>query len=108
VSRPTTPLARRLWSRVQIRGSGECWLWTGGQNSVGYGVIRRGRKDEGIALVHRAAWESVRGPIPPGMTIDHACRIRLCCNPNHLEVVTLSENSRDGANHRWRNQKGTP
>jgi hypothetical protein len=43
-------------------------------------------------MAHRVAWELMRGPIPRGMTIDHLCRMPLCVNPSHLEVVTLKEN----------------
>lgn len=43
-------------------------------------------------LVHRKVYELLVGPIPDGMTIDHLCRNRKCCNPDHLEVVTMREN----------------
>jgi hypothetical protein len=33
--------------------------------------------------VHRFVWESVNGPVPDGMDVDHICRNRLCCNINH-------------------------
>lgn len=45
-------------------------------------------------LVHRREWEAVNGPIPDGMTIDHLCRVKLCINVGHMEVVTRSENSK--------------
>ena len=47
---------------------------------------------------HRVMWERRRGPIPPGMYLDHTCRTRPCINPDHLRVVTpyvnTIENSR--------------
>ncbi len=32
--------------------------------------------------------------IQPGMQLDHLCRNRQCVNPEHLEEVTASENTR--------------
>jgi len=43
-------------------------------------------------MAHRAVYESERGPIPEGMTLDHLCRNRGCVNPDHLEPVTNREN----------------
>ena len=48
--------------------------------------------------VHRLAFEAWAGLIPDGMVIDHLCRERACCNPEHLEVVTNWENTLRGDN----------
>lgn len=45
---------------------------------------------------HRHAYESLVGPIPGELTIDHLCRVRCCVNPDHLEPVTRGENVRRG------------
>lgn len=51
---------------------------------------------------HRLAWERAHGPIRDGLTVDHReCSNRLCCNPAHLELVTLAENGRRGDITRW-------
>lgn len=34
------------------------------------------------------------GPIAKNLTLDHICKNRSCVNPNHLEPVSQSENSR--------------
>lgn len=71
-----------------------CWLWTGAL-AMGYGVTVLGFKAEGTqrkAQVHRLMYEWFVGPIPPGLHIDHLCRVRRCCNPSHLEPVTQREN----------------
>ncbi len=41
---------------------------------------------------HRLVYTFLIGPIPDGMTLDHLCRNRACCNPKHLECVTQQEN----------------
>lgn len=52
-------------------------------------VVVNGRR----VLAHRAAYEAAYGPIPPGVTVEHLCRVRLCVAPMHLELATPSENS---------------
>lgn len=66
-----------------------CWLWRGGKTIAGYGHYN-GRDRQYMA--HRYSYEAVRGMIPPGMHIDHLCRVPACVNPEHLEVVTPYEN----------------
>lgn len=81
----------RLLKRVAVDGNG-CWVWRGWRDLDGYGRISRGRKSEGSVSTHRFAYELLKGPIPQGMQIDHLCRNRGCCNPDHLEVVTCRVN----------------
>jgi hypothetical protein len=80
----------RIMARIQRTAAG-CWEWTGAK-SAGYGVIGRGRRSDGTMQTHRAIWEWLCGPVPSDMQLDHLCRNRACCNPNHLEVVTQREN----------------
>jgi hypothetical protein len=53
--------------------------------------MSRGNSRE-IVYVHRLAYEVFVGPIPDGLQIDHLCRQRACCNPDHLEAVTCRVN----------------
>lgn len=80
-------LAERLWTRVTFDPAG-CWEWQGGCTDRGYGTIYAER----TRYVHRVAYEIFVGPLVPGLTIDHLCRNRSCCNPAHLEQVTQREN----------------
>jgi hypothetical protein len=79
-----------------------CWIWmrssTLHDGAPNYGEIRvRGRN----RAAHRVSYETMVGKIPPGLDIDHKCRVRLCVNPDHLEPVTRSENLKRGAVSRW-------
>jgi HNH endonuclease len=68
-----------------------CWLWNGYVMNAGYGAFST-RK--GTELVHRWSYEYHIQPIPSKMTIDHLCRNKICVNPDHMEVVTRTENIR--------------
>lgn len=91
---PPRPLLERIIARIDVA---DCWVWTGALTKAGYGAIGRGRRDEGIAYTHRAMYELLVGPIKPGLDLDHLCRNRACCNPDHLEPVSRAENVRRGA-----------
>lgn len=83
MTRPLAP-AVRFWAKV--RKSDACWLWTGGVDSGGYGQFRVDSSRKIVA--HRFAYESLIGAIPPGLQLDHLCRVKTCVNPEHLEPVT--------------------
>jgi HNH endonuclease len=89
-----TRLPERFWIKVFPCPFTGCWLWGAGENKNGYGRWQpvRGRQE----FVHRAVVRIFRGPIPRGMHVDHLCRVRSCCNPDHLEVVTARENCHRG------------
>jgi hypothetical protein len=81
----------RFWAKVDK--SGDCWLWTAGQTSNGYGTFW---VDGRNVRPHRWLYELQVGPIPDGWQIDHLCRTPLCVNPAHLEPVTALVNTLRG------------
>lgn len=80
-----------------------CHLWVGAKRE-GYGAVD---VETRLSLVHRVRYEKEVAPIPAGLVIDHKCRNRACCNPAHLEVVTIRENILRGDGLAARNARKT-
>lgn len=74
-----------------------CWVWMGGDNGKPDAHGRTKYRGT-MVYVHRLAYTLAKGPIPSKRVVDHLCRVRLCCNPDHLEAVTQFENISRGEN----------
>lgn len=100
----------RFWSHVTKTDT--CWIWTGGL-SHGYGSFHRQEGDKRQQVIaHIYAYESLVGPVPEGLGLDHlchtraktecvggdACPHRACVRPDHLEPVTQKINTNRGIN----------
>lgn len=88
----------RLFSKIEIKEDLEfngsyCWVWTRYSNQGGYGRVSLNNERH---VAHRAFYQLMVGPIPKGLELDHLCRVRNCCNPEHLEPVTPRENCMRG------------
>lgn len=76
-----------------------CWIWIGSGSGKfydkdsgegGYGQLRIHGKSW---MAHRWAYEQKHGVLlDVEDTLDHLCRNTRCCNPDHLEKVSRSEN----------------
>ena len=80
-----------------------CFPWPG-LPSFGYGRIEIDGRN---VQAHKAVYERAVGPVPEGMVLDHLCRNRICVNPDHLEVVTLGENTLRGTSFSAVNSRKT-
>jgi len=90
-------LEERFWAKVDVRGPGECWPWTGAKTTAGYGslLVSLGPKRNGYA--HRVSWELHYGPIPDGQHVCHVCDHPACVNPSHLFLGDAAANMQDKA-----------
>ena len=102
----------RLTSRIEVTDTG-CWRYTGPVHYPGYGRLgwSTGGRGRTSRSVHRIMYEYQNGPIKDGLVLDHLCHDpkvckpereedclhRRCCNPDHLEAVTMRENILRGA-----------
>ncbi len=93
---------KKFWQFVNKNGSirkqsehlGKCWVWKGTVNVDGYGYASK--KKQGMqGPAHRCSYTLVKGKIPKGMMILHACDYRRCVNPSHLTAGTNQQNQQD-------------
>lgn len=89
------PLEQRFWRRVEKTDT--CWIWTGGRGAREYGIFNY----PGGQKAHRYSYELHNGEIPDGLTVDHVCFNPPCVNPEHLQLLTLEENSRRQQSKEW-------
>ena len=86
------PIEERLVEKLDK--SGDCWIYTGGKTSTGYGSISKYRERK-MLPTHRVAYELWVGTIPKGLFVCHKCDVPACCNPEHLWLGTSTDNMRD-------------
>jgi hypothetical protein len=77
----------RLLPQCEVDPETECWIFVGGWNRSGQGVVRIGGKQHAASRV--AAWVYLGGfdLDDPSVRVKHTCQSPACINPDHLLVV---------------------
>lgn len=83
----------RFLSKIEVNPENGCHDWIGPVSVYGYGSHWvKGEEGWKKYYVHRLAYVLAHGELREDMTLDHLCRNRACCNPEHLEPVSLKKN----------------
>ena len=92
-------LTRTIRTKIEVDDESGCWIWTGAKDRNGYAEAKvRGK----VRVIHRYVYDTLVGGLDPDLTIDHLCTgNRNCVNPEHMEQVSRSENSRRANHRRW-------
>ena len=76
---------QKFWEKVdKISDTSGCWLWTGGKNSSGYGVVRWNRI---MSVTHIVAYLLTGNTVSEELDLrhsEHCLGKKHCCNPEHL------------------------
>lgn len=81
------------WDDKVIEVPGGCHFWVGAITTTGYGRVW---VDGKAVAAHREAWKRTHGSLPAeGLVIRHRCDETSCVRPDHLEVGTPADNTRD-------------
>lgn len=89
-SKPDLPSLIRLFDKVEQNDCG-CWLWKAHCDKHGYGQVRYNGRTQ---WSHRVFYSIFKRSIPEGYEVDHKCKERSCCNPDHLRAVPMPTNRR--------------
>ena len=82
-------LFSNFYSKIKFNEETWCWDWVSSLNSGGYGQFSFQNK---TYKSHRMSYMLFKGYISEDKEIDHLCHNRKCCNPEHLRLVSRSEN----------------
>lgn len=93
---PKNEAIARFWSRVDVQDDDDCWNWTWGKYTDGYGQFYGAAAFGREAHTHRQSFFLDRGRWPhKGLCVLHRCHNPTCVNPKHLYEGTIKQNVAD-------------
>ena len=91
MGRPSVPLEKRFWDKVDRGDEDECWEWQAA-TVQGYGLI--GVDGTETERAHRVSYR-LEVEEPGDDLVLHHCDNRACVNPNHLYLGDQEDNMED-------------
>lgn len=87
--------------------SNGCYICTSHKPGTQRGQYRtiRVKRNGKFTSIHRWIYSEMYGPVPDHLVVRHKCDNGLCVRPDHLELGTKADNSRDMV-ERGRNTNG--
>lgn len=83
-----TALPEKFWDKVEKTNS--CWFWKG-KIDDGYGRFYISGNFYGV---HQLSLRVLKNEhLQSDFVVDHMCGKRSCCNPEHLQQITRSQNT---------------
>lgn len=83
----------RILKNIQINPDTQCWEWIRSLDNKGYGYLEISKHNKTKKIFsHRYSYQAFVAIITSDMSIDHKCRNRKCCNPDHLRILSIKDN----------------
>jgi HNH endonuclease len=76
----------------RIRYFEECWIFSGPTKNGTHGCVKVGGRKGPVLYTHRIAYQAFHRPLASGEVVMHKCNTPRCCNPEHLQAGSQSEN----------------
>lgn len=86
-------IVSRFWSHVERRGPDDCWDWKASLSHNDYGRFKIASYE--TRQCNRVAWAIANERDPGNLLVRHTCDRPQCCNPTHLLLGTVKDNSDD-------------
>lgn len=86
-------IEKRFWDKVRGGPKESCWDWQASLNTSGYGRFKIASFQ--VRHANRVAWAIANRREPGALIVRHSCDRPICCNPDHLLIGTVADNSRD-------------